>query len=331
MKTTLANIVVEIKHAVDYDFSNADSDFTTLVVEKVNKNLKVISQLLYDHNIITEITNQSTFQSIESQSYRDIRKAVITGDVASFTGTANDKINVTIDGTAYADIDVSGDASIADVVSAINTSVGSTVASETTDGYLQITSLVTTSSSSVTIADGTTTGQTVIAELFSDSDYRTSTGTADLGDIIRVSERDNDTYLQEITYDMFRKMYVNPADNESSTPDVVSRFEDYIYLAPTPTNALLFYLDYYKVITEVTTGDTLPFTNKYDPLLVAMCKEDIRGFLRKDAAVEAQLNRQEIRELKQGLIIGASNNVGMAQGSVSRRGEIPYFAPRRQV
>jgi len=101
--------------------------------------------------------------------------AVITGDKTTFAGQAGDKIKVMIDSIEYDDIDISACVTIANVVSAINSAVGSTVASVSTD-FLRITSPTSGDDSNVTIADGTNTTQTVIAELFSVAGNRTDEG-----------------------------------------------------------------------------------------------------------------------------------------------------------
>jgi hypothetical protein len=95
--------------------------------------------------------------------------AVITGDTIVFAGQAGDKIKVTIDDIVYDNIDISACVSIANVVTAINTAVGAVVASVVAGiggGQLRSTSTNAGTGSNVTIADGTTTTQTVIADLF---------------------------------------------------------------------------------------------------------------------------------------------------------------------
>jgi hypothetical protein len=101
---------------------------------------------------------------------------IITGDVATFTGIAGDKIKVTIDDIVYDDINISAAVSIDTVVTAINTAVGSVVASKAaTTGFLKITSPTTGDSSNVTIANGTNTTQTVVGDLFATA-ARTASG-----------------------------------------------------------------------------------------------------------------------------------------------------------
>lgn len=103
--------------------------------------------------------------------------AEITGNLSSFTGQANDKIKVIVDSTTYNNINISTCTTIAMVVAAINVAAGGTVALVAA-GCLKIVSRLSGVSSNVTIADGTGTGQTVVAELFSIPGNRTATGVA---------------------------------------------------------------------------------------------------------------------------------------------------------
>lgn len=92
--------------------------------------------------------------------------AFITGDNSLFTGIAGDTINITIDGNTYEDIDISTALSVSDIITAINTAVGSTVATLSTLGYLVITSPIIGSSSITTITDGTNTLNPCVNRIF---------------------------------------------------------------------------------------------------------------------------------------------------------------------
>jgi len=100
--------------------------------------------------------------------------AVITGNQATFTGQADDKIKVIIDSVTYDDIDVSVCTTIDAVAAAINLATGGTQATKSPGGNLVITSPTAGAASTCTIADGSGTGQTVIAELFSVTADRTN-------------------------------------------------------------------------------------------------------------------------------------------------------------
>lgn len=104
--------------------------------------------------------------------------AWITGNRSTFTGTLNDKIKVIIDNDTYDNINIGTCTDIAGVVTAINTATGGTEASVDSDGYLQI-----KGANHVEIADGSTTAQTVVADLFSVSGDRTDTAVSLGGNI----------------------------------------------------------------------------------------------------------------------------------------------------
>lgn len=101
--------------------------------------------------------------------------AQVNGDVATFSGVANDKIKVTIDSVVYDNIDVSGSSSIANVVTAINAVTPGTPASVVST-FLQILSSTQGDTSNVTIADGTGGNSGEAARLISAEADRTDTG-----------------------------------------------------------------------------------------------------------------------------------------------------------
>jgi len=329
-KTTVSSIRTKSTRRIDYDIT--DDDLDNLFVDILNDKLKEINQMFFDYNIMQEITAIGSFQLRAGQEFRDITKALIVGDKSTFTGTANDKIKVSIDGTDTDDIDISGDASISDVVASINTAVGSTVAFVDDNTRLMIVSLVTGSTSTVTIADGTTTGQTVVAELFSVALDRTASAITDLNEIIKLSDRVNDVAFYNILpWSLFRERNPDPTAASQTSPNDVARFNDRIYFGETPSSAIRVYIDYIKSLTEVVLLDTLPFDNKYDPLIIAMCKAELLDTLEiasTDKIVLAQRNEQR---LKGSLIINATKNLGMVQQSASRRGSRRFLRPNPQV
>lgn len=273
-KTTVTNLITKIARRCDYSSQTTDTGRTNLLVDFINEALHEVKQLFMDYGMYKSIMSQvTTFKTIANQEYRIIDKAVIVGNVATFTGTANDKIKVSVDGTDYDDIDVSSCTSIATVVTAINTAVGATVASADANTYLQIISQTTGSTSTVTIADGTNTGQTVIAELFSTAAERTASAIVDLDPNFSMimTERVNDRKLFYITPDRYRELFTDPTSNSSNTPDYFTLMNDRFYFGPRPSAANLIYLDYVKLLTEVTSSSTMPFENKYDPVIIAKC------------------------------------------------------------
>jgi hypothetical protein len=323
-KTTVNTFLDEVQ--LEADYSITDTDLDTLTLSLLNKAIKRVKNLLKDNGVTEDITAESTFITVEDQEYRDITKAIIVGDTASFTGIANDKLKVSVDGTDYDNIDISGDASIADVVSSINTAVGSTVASETTDGYLQIGSLTTGSSSAVTVADGGTTGQTVVGDLFSASARRSSSGIVDLDQIIQLSERTNDRVIPLEPWDRFRENMVDPSVYTQSTPDGASRVNNRIYFRGRPTQSILIYIEYYKLIADVAAGGNMPFEDKYDVLIAAMVKLDLQRFLDSTNTTAIADWKDEIKNLIDELIVNTSRE--FTRQAASRREEVPYIQPR---
>lgn len=324
-KTTVSNIITSIKRRFDYDIT--DSDFDNVVVDTINDALKLLKQWLMDAGLFQEISTSTSFKTVEDQEYVDITKARIVGDVATFTGIANDKIKVIVDGTTYDNISIATCTTIALVVAAINTAVGSTVASASDDGYLVITSATTGATSAVTIADGTTTAQTVVGDLFSVAAERTCTAIADLDEIISISTRDNDYVLEYVSPDKFRELLPDPAGDSSEWPDYYTRIQDRIYFGPQPNNNAFLYIEYLKHITEVTSSSTLPFNNKYDPIIKAVCMWMLSMWLdAKDGNTTMSFGRL-MEAMKDQLISSASKNRGMNMQSRSRTEE-QFFGPR---
>ena len=155
-----------------------------------------------------------------------------------------------------------------------------------------------------------------------------ATETIDLDQHISLSERTNDNVVVIIPFEEYRKRYPDPSADKSATPDVAAFFANRLYLGPTPSGVITLYLDYIKLISEVVAGGTMLFENQFDPLIIAMAKAELTEWLdpKNGNAITAANNRVEI--LKQELIIGASNNIGMNRQVHSRRNEIPYFSPR---
>jgi len=324
-KTSVNVFLDECQLEADYKVEG-DTDLDTLTLSLTNKAIKRVKNLLKDYGFTREITANSNFITIEDQEYRDITKAIIVSDTASFTGIANDKIKVSIDGTDYDDIDVSGDTTIANVVTSINTATAGTQASETTDGYLQIDSDTTGSSSVVTIADGGTTGQTVVGDLFSASARRTCTAVSDLDQIITLTERTNDRPIPLYPWDDFASFYTDPTASTAGVPDAASPHNDRIYFGPTPGQSILIYIDYWKLIADVAAGGTMPFQDKYDVLLADMVKLDLIRFLDNTNAIAIADYKREIKELTHDLITATGRDY--SRQAQSRREDTPYIRPR---
>ncbi len=286
-----------------------------------------VKQLFLDYSLFDEITaTVETFKTIASQAHRIIDKAVIVGDKTTFTGVANDKIDVSIDGTASADIDIASATDIAGVVTAINAIVSGTPASEDANGFLQILSNTTGSTSVVTISDdGASSG--AVDRLFSVSAERTNTGISDLDELVGLTERVNDRIVEIIPYSKYLFNYTDPSANSTNVPDEAARWNNRLYFGPRPSAANLIYIDYIKLLTEVSAGGTLPFENEYDPVLIAKAVRILREWL--DPSDASGLNAAIEREKKVTdlLIVKAARNVGMIDQSASRN-EVESFGPR---
>lgn len=315
-KTTVENITASIKRVIDYNITDASLD--TLLLDLIRNAVRLTSQWLMDHGINIDIVSSGTLLTTTNVQYKQLNKATIIGDVASFTGIAGDKLNVTVDGTAYADIDISACTTIALVVTAINTAVGSTVASESDDGFLQIDSLTTGSTSSVTIADGTTTVQTVVGDLFSDSDSRTDTAIVDIDQILSMKENDNDVIVNHIPPDRYFELYPSANMSTGTPAEVYTLWNGRVYWGPTPAASTPYYIEYFKIPTELASTDSLPFENKYDPLVTALVRMEWMRYMDASATSAITSAENSVAFYRNSLIVNASRNPAREQGSQSR-------------
>ncbi len=329
MKTSVSTMITHVKRQADYNIS--DDDLDNLIIDKINNNLKLLKNWLMDKQLYRECSKSESFKTIENQEFVDITQARIVGNVATFTGIAGDKLKVSIDGTNYDDIDISASTTIALVVAAINSAAGATVASESDDGYLVITSTTTGSSSSVTIADGTSTGQTVVGDLFSTAAERTQDAIADVDEIVSMTERTNKRPITNISYDEYKAFFPDPTQDKNTTPNFFARLVERFYFGPTPSENILIYIDYIFHVVEVTSASTLPFKNKFDPLIEALCVMDITAWLAPENRKRMTTVEGRVKFWKEELIDKASQNIGMRQPTASRKPEVPYFAPRKVV
>lgn len=152
---------------------------------------------------------------------------------------------------------------------------------------------------------------------------------ADLDQPIQLSERENDSPISIISFRKYRQLATDPSAAESSTPDVAAIFGDRIYLYPRPNQILTIYIDYVKLITKVISTGNIPFDDKYDELIVAIGVEYLTKFLDRNNATAIISAKTDVNDLYKSLIVKAAKNIGLSQGSASRRGDIPYFSPRK--
>ncbi len=328
MKTSASTMITRIKRQLDYVIT--DTDLDNLVIDKINNNLKLLKQWLMDNSLFRECSKSESFKTIENQEYIDLGQARIVGNVASFTAVAADKITVTIDGTAYTTAVLTGAVLVATVVTAINlatVAIGN-VAEESDDGYLVITSPTSGASSSVTIADNAGTPAT---RLFTVSAERTQSGIADVDEIVALTERTNDRPLEQITYEDLKLYYPDPTNSYVTTPDYFARLVDRLYFGPTPSDNIFLYIDYIFNIVEITSASTLPFNNKYDPLLEALCVMQLTSWLDPDNRARMTTAEGQVKFWYEALIEKAAKNINVKQGTQSRKPDAPYFAPRKVV
>lgn len=156
-----------------------------------------------------------------------------------------------------------------------------------------------------------------------------ATETIDLDQPLVLSERTNDNPIPIISFKEYRERYPDPTANKAATPDCAAFFGNRLYLGPTPSGAITIYLDYFKLITKLVAGGTLPYEDKYDELVIAIVIEYLVKWLdRKDVAA-IRSAKEDVQIIKHDLVVGASRNIGINQQVQSRREENPYFSPRK--
>jgi len=297
-KNLVSTIISDIKVLGDYNIT--DTSLDSLLLKAVNYAVRRIRNFMVNYRLYEDITERASFKTIADQEYVDVTNAVIVGDSTTFTGVAGDTIDLNVDGTDYLDIAINASTDIADVVTAINTAVGSVVASEDDNGYLMITSPTSGSGSEVTIADGTSTVATCIARLFSVAVERTQSAITDLDSIMFVADVYNDSPLCVIGYDEHRTLYPDPDAFSGQTPMSVAVFKNYLYFGPKPSASTFLYMDYIKRLTALTSTATMPFDEMYDELVISMALEWLHSFLdAKDRATILTAKERTLELLKQ--------------------------------
>ena len=327
-KTLVDTLVQKVLRRGDYVVSGGDTDLNTLIIDAINDSLKRIKQLCYDYELYQDISKQVTFKTIYNQAWIDITNAFIVGNSTTFTGIAGDKLTVTIDGVSSTTADLVTATTVALVASAINTACSATVATVNGLGYLQITSPTSGTTSSVIIANSS---GTPCARLFATSADQSQSAITDLDEILVISERTYKFALMNMEYSDFAAMYPDPDSIRAVVPDIYARWYNRIYFGPTPNANSLLYMDYLFDVTEVVSGNTLPFDNEYDPLIIAMAKVELMEWLDSTNATGIALAKAKVTELRDDLIVKAAKNVKMNRQTSSRRNMIPYFSPRKKI
>lgn len=157
-----------------------------------------------------------------------------------------------------------------------------------------------------------------------------STAVSDLDEIIKLSERTNDTPIDIISYKDFVDLYPDPTASYAATPKHAARFGTKIYFGPTPSGVLAIYIDYKKCVTNLTLTGTLPFSDKYDPLLKAMVKVDGVNWLDKNDSVAIASANKDMQYWTETLITDSAKNIGMNKQTESRRPSM-FYGPRKNV
>lgn len=157
------------------------------------------------------------------------------------------------------------------------------------------------------------------------------TETIDFDQQVVLAERTNDKPIHIVTFKEYRERFPDPSANSSNTPDIAAFFDNKIYLGPTPSAIITLYLDYIRLVTKLTAGQTLPYEDKYDEVVITGVIEYLVKWLDRGNTAMINSARIDTFQAKKDLIVGASKNVGMNQQSQSRRREIPFFSPRKVI
>jgi len=152
----------------------------------------------------------------------------------------------------------------------------------------------------------------------------------DFSQPFKFTERTNDSVIELIPFSRYRDLFPDPSADSAATPDVCALWDNKLYLGPTPSVATadLIVLDYIKLLTDVISGGSSPFENKYDPLVIAMGVAELKEFLDDSNTTGISAAKVKVKELKDELIIGAAKNIGMNQQCQSRSPDISYFSPK---
>ncbi len=153
--------------------------------------------------------------------------------------------------------------------------------------------------------------------------------TVDFDQNIKLTERDNDSPIEIISFKEYRETYSNPSSSKSNTPDVAAFFANRLYLGPTPSGVITLYLDYVKLITKLTSSDSLPYEDKYDEVVINGVIWYLVKWLDRTNRTMIVTAKEDFLESKDDLIVKASKNIGENRQIHSRRESIPYFSPRK--
>ena len=154
--------------------------------------------------------------------------------------------------------------------------------------------------------------------------------TVDFDQPISVFERTNDTLLQIISFKEIRAFNVDSTASSSATPTHCAFANNRIYIYPTSSTTNTLRWEYIKLLADVSSGGTLPFENKYDPILIAMVRADFAEYLDPTNSIAITAARQRADAFIDSLIDKASLGYVKRQTS-SRKGDIPLISPRKVI
>lgn len=158
-----------------------------------------------------------------------------------------------------------------------------------------------------------------------------STETVDFDQQLVLTERTNDKYIDIVTFKEYREMFPDPTADKAQTPEIAAFFNNKLYLGPTPSGVITLYLDYIKLLTKLTSSDSMPFEGKYDELVIAIVISYLVKWLSRSDRASILTANEDVERVKHELIVGASRNIGLNQQVHSRRETQQYFAPRKVV
>jgi hypothetical protein len=315
-------------------FTAVAADAITVAIDGGAAVPVVLTGLLSVAGVVATINGTAGLTGVASTIYKAGSGTVTIAGATNVTGTDTQFTTDFVVGE-YIRIDSTGEeraitAITSDTIMTIAAATNVTGSTYKYSGLypLVITSPTSGATSSVTVAQ--TTGSP-LARLFASSTDWTQSAISDLDEILMMSERTYKFALLGMAYQDFIAMYPDPASITAVVPDIYCRWDNRIYFGPTPNAYSLLYLDYIFEITEVVAGGTLPFQDRYDPLLIAFCKAELMEWLDSQNATGITAAKLKVKELKNDLIILASRNVKLNRQTASRRNMIPYFSPRKKI
>ena len=140
--------------------------------------------------------------------------------------------------------------------------------------------------------------------------YIDITTVTDLDFILTLSSRVTDALIDIVPYSVFVGKYPDPTGTTAATPLAAARFGNRLYLGPTPTGTEVLYMDYIKLLTALTSSSSLPFENKYDPVVIAGAIEYLTRWQDGKDAVAITKAQEKTIEVATDLILNATRNIG---------------------